>query len=138
MFIWERSTGRLVRAVRADEDVLNCVQPHPNLPIIATSGMESVVRLWSPLEDRDRLEERAGTTRGANGEVTEGNGESATRQREEEGEDGLMEIARENQGSMEMGMGNVVVRPIMQTLVMQWAAAGEDASPGRLAECIQA
>ncbi len=28
-----------------------CVQPHPHLPVLATSGIETVVRLWSPPRD---------------------------------------------------------------------------------------
>jgi len=37
-----------IQALKADEDVVNCVQPHPTLPVLATSGIESVVRLWHP------------------------------------------------------------------------------------------
>ena len=33
----------------ADEDILNIVQPHPTLPIVATSGIEDVIRLWGPM-----------------------------------------------------------------------------------------
>ena len=39
-----------IQVLKADEDVVNCVQPHPSLPLLATSGIESVVRLWSPKE----------------------------------------------------------------------------------------
>ena len=28
-------------------------QPHPHLPVLATSGIETVVRLWSPPRDAD-------------------------------------------------------------------------------------
>lgn len=41
-------TGEVVRMIQADSDVVNCVQPHPMLPVVATSGIESVVRLWAP------------------------------------------------------------------------------------------
>lgn len=34
----------MVQALQADEDVANCVQPHPSLPVLATSGIESVIR----------------------------------------------------------------------------------------------
>ena len=47
-FIWERDTGRLLRVLIADEDVVNCCQPHPHELLLATSGIEDVVRLWRP------------------------------------------------------------------------------------------
>jgi len=34
----------VVQVLQADEDVANCVQPHPSLPILATSGIEPVIR----------------------------------------------------------------------------------------------
>ena len=35
-------------ALLADADVANCCQPHPVDPVLATSGIESVVRIWAP------------------------------------------------------------------------------------------
>ena len=49
MFIYEARSGVAIAALQADEDVANCVAPHPSLPVLATSGIESVVRLWAPL-----------------------------------------------------------------------------------------
>lgn len=40
--------GAPVKVLAADEDVANCVQPHPHLPVLATSGIDTVVRLWAP------------------------------------------------------------------------------------------
>ena len=34
--------------LRGDESIVNCVQWHPNIPMLASSGIESVVRLWEP------------------------------------------------------------------------------------------
>ncbi|KAK9863498.1 hypothetical protein WJX84_002533 [Apatococcus fuscideae] len=48
VFIYSVATGQPVRVIKADSDVANCVQCHPHLPVLATSGIESVVRLWSP------------------------------------------------------------------------------------------
>ena len=47
-FIWEKATGRLVRALKGDEAIVNCVQPHPHHMVVATSGIDPVIRLWSP------------------------------------------------------------------------------------------
>jgi len=49
-YIYDRATGLLVGTVAADSDVCNCVQPHPNLPLLATSGIENVIRLWAPVK----------------------------------------------------------------------------------------
>ena len=32
----------------ADDDVVNCIRPHPTEPVLATSGIDSTVKLWSP------------------------------------------------------------------------------------------
>ena len=40
---------QVVRVLEADEDVANCCCPHPSLPVLATSGIETCVKLWSPL-----------------------------------------------------------------------------------------
>ena len=37
----------------ADEEVANTVQCHPHLPVLATSGIEDIVRLWAPDGPRD-------------------------------------------------------------------------------------
>lgn len=60
VFIFDASTGRPVKVLDADDDVANCVQCHPTLPVLATSGIGTVVRLWSPLRDAgepDNLDE---------------------------------------------------------------------------------
>ncbi|KAK9827817.1 hypothetical protein WJX74_003555 [Apatococcus lobatus] len=48
VFIYSVATGLPVRVIKADNDVANCVQCHPHLPVLATSGIESIVRVWSP------------------------------------------------------------------------------------------
>ncbi|KAL7059724.1 hypothetical protein AAHC03_013235 [Spirometra sp. Aus1] len=59
MFIWDRQTTNIVHILQADSATVNCVQPHPSACQIASSGIDSVIRLWSPLpEDKpecDRL-----------------------------------------------------------------------------------
>ncbi|VEN50753.1 unnamed protein product [Callosobruchus maculatus] len=48
VFIWEKSTGKLKMLLRADQHVVNCLQPHPVLPLLATSGIDHDVKLWAP------------------------------------------------------------------------------------------
>lgn len=46
-FLHPQEAGELVQVLQADEDVANCVKPHPSLPLLATSGIESVIRCVS-------------------------------------------------------------------------------------------
>jgi hypothetical protein len=50
LFIWHKKTGTLVRKVQADAQVVNSVCPHPRLPVLVTSGIDDVVRIWEPGE----------------------------------------------------------------------------------------
>lgn len=34
--------------LKGDNHVVNCIQPHPSLPLLATSGVDHDVKLWSP------------------------------------------------------------------------------------------
>ncbi|TRY81256.1 hypothetical protein DNTS_000548 [Danionella cerebrum] len=47
-FIWEKETTNLVRILQGDESIVNCLQPHPGQCFLASSGIDPVVRLWSP------------------------------------------------------------------------------------------
>eukprot|EP00798_Chlamydomonas_sp_ICE-L_P008194 gene8194-1456_t len=48
VFLYDAETGELLAALEADADVANCVQCHPFTATLATSGIEDVIRLWSP------------------------------------------------------------------------------------------
>ncbi|KAH9500217.1 WD and tetratricopeptide repeats containing protein [Bulinus truncatus] len=47
-FIWDKNTTNIMRVMRGDESIVNCLQPHPSTCLLATSGIDPVVRLWSP------------------------------------------------------------------------------------------
>ncbi|EDV25014.1 uncharacterized protein TRIADDRAFT_25382, partial [Trichoplax adhaerens] len=47
-FIWDRETANLLHVLRGDESIVNCLQPHPSVCVLATSGIDHVIRLWSP------------------------------------------------------------------------------------------
>ncbi|KAE9083116.1 hypothetical protein PF010_g21325 [Phytophthora fragariae] len=49
--VWDKATGELVNAIEADADIVNCVQPHPFDACLATSGIENVIRLWTPTSE---------------------------------------------------------------------------------------
>lgn len=50
-FIWDRETTNIVRIMKGDESIVNCLQPHPTSCCLATSGIESVVRIWCPMPE---------------------------------------------------------------------------------------
>ncbi|ETO25637.1 hypothetical protein RFI_11501, partial [Reticulomyxa filosa] len=48
-YIWERSTGKLVNILPGvDERVVNCVRGHPFFPVLAMSGIDATVKMWTP------------------------------------------------------------------------------------------
>lgn len=51
VFTWEKSTGQLVMLMEADQHVVNCIQPHPTMAYLATSGIDYDVKIWAPKLD---------------------------------------------------------------------------------------
>ncbi|KAG5543882.1 hypothetical protein RHGRI_016591 [Rhododendron griersonianum] len=47
-FIWEKKTGRLIKILVGDDAVVNCVQCHPVDCVVATSGIDNTIKIWSP------------------------------------------------------------------------------------------
>uniref|UniRef100_A0A8C5P6U1 DDB1 and CUL4 associated factor 6 n=1 Tax=Leptobrachium leishanense TaxID=445787 RepID=A0A8C5P6U1_9ANUR len=50
IFIWDRHTGNHLMLLEADNHVVNCLQPHPFDPILASSGIDYNIKIWSPME----------------------------------------------------------------------------------------
>ncbi|KAM4795849.1 DDB1- and CUL4-associated factor 6 [Rhinophrynus dorsalis] len=50
IFIWDRHTADHLMLLEADNHVVNCLQPHPFDPILASSGIDYNIKIWSPLE----------------------------------------------------------------------------------------
>ncbi|KAL8142533.1 hypothetical protein V2J09_015565 [Rumex salicifolius] len=48
IFIWKKKGGELIRVMEADEDVVNCIEPHPHIPMLASSGIEHNIKIWTP------------------------------------------------------------------------------------------
>jgi DDB1- and CUL4-associated factor 8 len=66
VFIWSSRSGSLLKVFLADrEGAVNCLTPHPSLPLLATSGLSSEAMLWSPGERYEEVkgeEEESGTS----------------------------------------------------------------------------
>lgn len=48
VFIWRKKGGELIRMMNGDKSVVNCIEPHPHFPFMATSGIDNTVKLWTP------------------------------------------------------------------------------------------
>ncbi|XP_066252842.1 DDB1- and CUL4-associated factor 8 isoform X1 [Euwallacea similis] len=49
VFFWEKRTEAITQLLLADDNgVVNCLEPHPELPFLATSGLDWDVKLWVP------------------------------------------------------------------------------------------
>ena len=57
-FIWDRQTTNIARVLRGDDSIVNCLQSHPSCCLLASSGIDPVVRLWSPRPDDGIKDER--------------------------------------------------------------------------------
>lgn len=61
VFIWNRHTADLKMLLQADQHVVNCLQPHPTLPILATSGIDHDVKLWAPTQEQSSFDSKTAT-----------------------------------------------------------------------------
>ncbi|KAM8710325.1 hypothetical protein ACLKA7_017024 [Drosophila subpalustris] len=49
MFFWDKNTESVINFMKGDlSGVVNCLEPHPWMPVLATSGLEHNVKIWSP------------------------------------------------------------------------------------------
>ncbi|XP_061694246.1 DDB1- and CUL4-associated factor 8 isoform X1 [Syngnathoides biaculeatus] len=49
IYLWDKHSARIVQFMEGDRGgVVNCLEPHPHLPGMATSGLDHDVKLWAP------------------------------------------------------------------------------------------
>ncbi|XP_038694294.1 DDB1- and CUL4-associated factor 8-like isoform X1 [Tripterygium wilfordii] len=48
IFIWKKKGGELIRVIEADKDVVNCIESHPHSTVLASSGIENDIKIWTP------------------------------------------------------------------------------------------
>jgi len=49
IFIWDKETEGLVKLMPGDDNgVVNVLESHPSLPVLATSGLDDEVKIWMP------------------------------------------------------------------------------------------
>lgn len=47
-FVWDRKTGQLVNILEGDGEVVNVLQGHPYEPLLAVSGIDHTIKIFSP------------------------------------------------------------------------------------------
>lgn len=47
VFFWDRKSTEITTILHADEDIVNVIEPHPYEPIIAVSGMDNTIKIFS-------------------------------------------------------------------------------------------
>ncbi|ELW48301.1 DDB1- and CUL4-associated factor 8 [Tupaia chinensis] len=49
IFLWEKSSCQIIQCLDGDKGgTINCLEPHPYLPMMATSGLDHDVKIWAP------------------------------------------------------------------------------------------
>ncbi|XP_053511799.1 DDB1- and CUL4-associated factor 8-like [Artibeus jamaicensis] len=58
IFLWEKSSCQVIQLLEEGDraGTVNCLEPHPYLPVMATSGLDHDVKIWAPTaEDPTQL-----------------------------------------------------------------------------------
>ncbi|XP_014513908.1 DDB1- and CUL4-associated factor 8 isoform X1 [Vigna radiata var. radiata] len=48
IFVWKKKSGQLIRVMEADKHVVNCIESHPHTMVLASSGIEHDIKIWTP------------------------------------------------------------------------------------------
>ncbi|XP_058753498.1 uncharacterized protein LOC131626674 isoform X2 [Vicia villosa] len=48
IFTWKKKGGQLIRVMEADKHVVNCIESHPHSTVLASSGIEHDIKIWTP------------------------------------------------------------------------------------------
>jgi WD40 repeat protein len=59
LFIWDRKTSQLLNILEGDNEVVNVIQGHPYEPMLAVSGIDHTVKIFSP-DGRQRFDAKRG------------------------------------------------------------------------------
>jgi len=54
-FIWRKATGKIHGIHEGDGSVVNVIESHPHLPLIAVSGIDTTVKLFAPAHGPSRF-----------------------------------------------------------------------------------
>lgn len=53
VFLWDKETEQIVQYLTGDDNgAINVLEAHPTLPVLATSGLDHEVKIWSPMAEK--------------------------------------------------------------------------------------
>jgi DDB1- and CUL4-associated factor 8 len=53
IFLYEKTTQQIVQVLKSDDHgVVNVLEPHPMFPVLATSGLDSDIKIYSPIGEQ--------------------------------------------------------------------------------------
>ncbi|CAO1319177.1 unnamed protein product, partial [Diamesa hyperborea] len=56
IFFWDKESEAIVQWMAGDENgIVNVLEPHPNLPVLATSGLDKDIKIWMPSNEEFKL-----------------------------------------------------------------------------------
>lgn len=101
---WDKATGKVVNILEGDSQVVNVLQPHPSLPVLAISGIDDTAKIFAPVTraPADRLASRLGQA------------------------DEIVSRNRARRGARGDGFGVALPRHILMALLAQHGHAGEE------------
>lgn len=54
IYFWDKNTESIVQCMLADDNgVVNCLEPHPQLPMLCTSGLDWDIKVWVPSHEHE-------------------------------------------------------------------------------------
>ncbi|KAM3572800.1 hypothetical protein VYU27_005213 [Nannochloropsis oceanica] len=72
IFMWDTHSGALTQLLFGDRrGAVNCLESHPTLPLMMTSGLEHDVKVWRPTAEGGREGRRKGSLKAHGGEAAE-------------------------------------------------------------------
>lgn len=80
LFIWDKRTSELVNILKGDEEVVNVVQGHPYEPLLAVSGIDNTIKIFSP-DTQAQADARAGINIGSTSNDSSGYNSTSQRRR---------------------------------------------------------
>ncbi|XP_076654975.1 DDB1- and CUL4-associated factor 8 isoform X2 [Halictus rubicundus] len=52
IFVWDKESEVIINSMAGGKrGVVNCLEPHPHIPVLATSGLRYDVKIWAPSND---------------------------------------------------------------------------------------
>lgn len=54
--MWHRANGTVLRRFKADHRIVNCTLAHPTKPILASSGIDSDIKVWTLASNKKILD----------------------------------------------------------------------------------